>query len=79
MGDAKQSLQKPEPKLPDVKVSVFNFSSQVITEGEISLFKLGKGFVPANLVPATDTQVDILRFSRKLLLKARFYDSDYEN
>ena len=41
------------------------------------MFKLGTNFVPVTLVPAVDTKVDILRFSRKLLLKARFHDSNY--
>lgn len=72
-------MEGPKPKLPDIKVGVFNFSSQIITDGEISMFKLGTGFVPATLIPVSDTQVDILRFSRKLLLKAQFYDSDFEN
>ena len=60
-----------------VKVSVYNLSSQDITEGEISLLKLGTKFVPATLVPEEDTKVDILRFSRKLLLKTRFHESDF--
>ena len=62
-----------------MNVSVFNFSSQSLTEGEISLLKLSPNMVPATIIPAVDTKVDILRFSRKLLLKAQFYDSDYEN
>ena len=62
-----------------MNVSVFNFSSQSLTEGEISLLKLCPNMVPATIIPAVDTKVDILRFSRKLLLKAQFYDSDYEN
>ena len=69
----------PEHNVIKPKVGVFNFSSQIITDGEISLLKLGTGFVPATLIPVTDTQVDILRFSRKLLLKAQFHDSDYLN
>lgn len=68
-----------QPQQPNLRVSVFNLSSQEITEGEISLLKLGTKFVPATLVPTEDTKVDILRFSRKLLLKARFHDSDYED
>ena len=72
-------MEVPESKLINIKVGVFNLSSQIITQAEICLFKMGTKFVPATLIPATDTQVDILRFSRKLLLKARFHDSDYEN
>ena len=60
-------------------MSVYNLSSQKLTEGEISLFKLSPNMVPATIIPSVNTKVDILRFSRKLLLKARFHDSDYEN
>ena len=62
-----------------VKVSVYNLSSQEVSDGEISLFKLCPNFVPATLIPDVDTKVDILRFSRKLLLQARFHNSDYED
>ena len=31
------------------------------------------------VVPEEDTKVDILRFSRKLLLKAQFHDSDFND
>ena len=61
----------------NIRVSVFNFSSQDITEGEISLLKLGLKFVPTTPIPEDDTKVDILRFSRKLLLKANFHGSEY--
>ena len=62
-----------------MRVSIYNLSSQDITEGEISLLKLGTKFVPATVVPEEDTKVDILRFSRKLLLKARFHDSNFND
>ena len=65
------------PRGESVKVSVYNLSSQLIIDGEISLFKLCPNYVPATLIPHEDTKVDILRFSRKLLLQARFHESDY--
>ena len=70
-------MEAPSSGRKDLRVSIYNLSSQDITEGEISLLKLGTKFVPATLVPEEDTKVDILRFSRKLLLKARFHESDY--
>ena len=60
-------MESSQPQPPNLRVSVFNLSSQDITEGEISLLKLGTKFGPATLVPTEDTKVDILRFSRKLL------------
>ena len=65
------------PSGGNLRVSVYNFSSQDITEGEISLLKLGLKFVPTTPIPEQDTKVDILRFSRKLLLKANFHGSEY--
>lgn len=62
-----------------VRVNVFNLSSEIISDGEISLFQLGTNFVPVTKVDPLEMKVDILRFSRKLLLKARFHFSDYED
>ena len=58
-------------------MSVYNLSTQSLTEGEISLFALGPKFVPVTEVDPLDTKVDILRFSRKLLLKAHFHGSEF--
>ena len=66
-------------KSGDLKISIYNLSSQDITDGEISLLKLGTKFVPVTLVPPEDSKVDILRFSRKLLLHAMFFDSEYSD
>ena len=51
---------------------MYNFSSIELTEGEISLLSLGPKFVPSTLVPIEQTKIDILRFSRKILLKENF-------
>ena len=72
-------MDTPQPQCEAVKVSVYNLSSQEITEDEISLLRLGTNFVPATLVPKTDTKVDILRFSRSILNMAHFHNSDYVN
>ena len=58
---------------------MYNLSSQGLTEGEISLFSLGPKFVPVTEVDSLDTKVDILHFSRKLLLKAHFHESEYSD
>lgn len=62
-----------------VKVSVFNLSSVVLAEEEISVLKLSPNFVPTTLVPTEDTKVDILKLSRKLLLKGKFHDLDFND
>ena len=67
------------PDRGDLKINIYNFSSQGITAGEISLFNLGTKFVPATLIPEEDTRVAILKFSRKLLLQGKFFDSDYND
>lgn len=60
-------------------MSVYNFSSEQLTDGEISLLNLGTKFVPATIIPEENTKIDILKFSRKLLLKGHFFDSDYSD
>ena len=69
----------PSIQCNSVKVNVFNLSSQHISDGEISLFQLGTKFVPVTKSSTLETKVDILKFSRKLLLKARFHDSDFND
>ena len=69
----------PSIQCNSVKVNVFNLSSQHISDGEISLFQLGTNFVPVTKSSTLETKVDILKFSRKLLLKARFHDSDFND
>ena len=65
--------------LKEQRVNIYNFSSQEITDGEISLFNLGPKFVPAKVTPAEDTLVDILRFTRKLLLRGDFFNSNFDD
>ena len=72
-------MDSPQSECQDLKISVFNLSSQNLTDGEISLFKLGTNFVPVTKVSALETKVDILRFSRRLLLKAKFHDSNFSD
>ena len=65
-----------EPKvvsLPNEKIKVYNFSTNPITEGEIELLSLGPKFVPAIKTSAKEQKIDILKFSRKLILKAMFF------
>ena len=59
------------------KVKVYNLSSVELTEGAISVAALGPKFVPTTASDAETTKIDILNFSRSLLLKARFHGSTY--
>ena len=61
------------------KVNIFNFSGVQISEGEKSLFSLGPKMVPNFSVSFEQKKIDILKFSRKLLLKQQFHNSDYES
>ena len=72
-------MEEFKPKHANIKVRVFNLSSVNITEGEVSLFKLGLNFVPVTPVSDLETKVSILNFSRKLLLKWRFFNSDFND
>ena len=79
MGDSKKQVEKFKPEHSPIKVRVFNLSTVPLTEGEISLFKLGLNFVPASPVSDLDTKVSILNFSRKLLLKWRFFNNEFND
>ena len=60
-------------------ISVYNFSGVKITEGEISLLSLGPKMVPNSVVSFEQKKIDVLKFSRKLLLKNQFHNSQYES
>ena len=64
---------------PSEKIKLYNFSSQKLPPAQISLLCLGTKFVPATRVSHEERKVDILKFSRKLLLKANFHGSDYSD
>ena len=61
------------------KVKLYNLSSHICTKDEISALSLGPKFVPLTNSDIDQTKVDILSFSRKLLLKAQFFNSVYED
>ena len=74
-------MEVPEPQQSNIneKINVYNFSSENLTSGEISLLALGPKYVPATKIPEDDVKLDILRFSRKLLLNFHFHNSDYND
>ena len=66
-----------EPPAQKINVSVYNLSNLNLTGGEISLLGLGIKFVPVTEISMDEKKVDILRFSRKLLLKANFFNTNF--
>ena len=61
---------------PKHNVKIFNLSSHNLTKQEISILKLGPKFVPVTPTDFEQTKIDILKFSRVLLLKANFSTDD---
>ena len=61
------------------RVKVYNLSSTMLPEGAISVASLGPKFVPVTKSDPEQTKIDILNFSRSLLLRARFFGSTYED
>ena len=55
------------------RISVYNFSGIEITDGELSLFNLGPKMVPNAKISFEEKKIDVLKFSRKLLLKHQFH------
>ncbi|NQY54553.1 MAG: hypothetical protein HRT42_13390 [Campylobacteraceae bacterium] len=66
-------MEKSGNSIVDEKIKVYNLSSKILTEGEINLLALGTKFVPAIKTSAKEQKIDILKFSRKLILKAMFF------
>ena len=60
-------------------IKVYNLSSVTLSEEAISVAALGPKFVPLTPSDTEQTKIDILNFSRTLLLKARFHNSDYQD
>ena len=75
------------PKVPSVagvvnktnRVKVCNLSSVPLPEGAISVAALGPKFVPLTCSDPKQSKIDILNFSRSLLLRARFFGSSYND
>lgn len=61
------------------KVSLFNLSDQNLDRNEISLFSLSDNFVPVTKTGHEDKKIDVLRFTRKLLLAFHFFNSDFND
>ena len=58
---------------------VYNLSSIRLPEEAVSVAELGPKFVPLTQSDTDQTKIDILNFSRTLLLRARFHNSDYQD
>ena len=56
-------------------VKIYNFSSEPLDQDQIEVLKLGQKFVPTSTVTEEQIKIDILNFSRSLLLKANFYNN----
>ena len=56
-------------------MKVYNLSSNPLDQDETALLSLGPKFVPTTTSTDEQTKIDILNFSRSILLKAQFYKS----
>ena len=61
------------------KVKIYNFTNQVWSEEKLSFLLLGPKFVPLTEGDMTQLKIDVLNFSRKILLKAHFHDIEYND
>ena len=59
------------------RVKIYNCSSHKCTKQEISLLGLGPKYVPLTPTDYEQAKIDILNFSRLLLLKAKFDNSNF--
>ena len=57
------------------KPKVYNFSTVRLTKDEVSVLALGPKFVPTTLENTEQIKIDILNFSRSLILKANFHNN----
>ena len=60
-------------------IKVYNLSSIHLPEEAVSVAALGPKFVPMTPCDEQKTKIDILNFSRTLLLRARFFNSNYQD
>ena len=58
-------------------MKIYNFSVKPLDQDQIEVLKLGQKFVPTTKESDEQMRIDILNFSRSLLLKANFYNNDY--
>ena len=60
-------------------IKVYNLSSIALPHEAVSVAALGPKFVPLTQSDPEQTKIDILNFSRSLLLRARFFNSEYKD
>ena len=56
-------------------MKIYNLSSNPLDADETTVLSLGPKFVPTTTVTDEQVKIDILNFSRTLLLKAMFFDN----
>ena len=61
------------------KVKIYNLSDFTYSYDDLEGLTLGPKFVPVSTTDILQHKIDVLNFSRKLLLKAHFFGSDYSN
>ena len=58
----------------NIKPKVYNFSTIPLTTDEINILALGPKYVPTTKETNEQIKIDLLNFSRSLILKANFYN-----
>ena len=61
------------------KVRIYNLTNHVWSEDKLSFLLLGPKFVPLTEGDMTQLKIDVLNFSRKILLKAHFHNVEYSD
>ena len=61
------------------KVKIYNLSKFSYSFEELEGLTLGPKFVPATSTDTLQHKIDVLNFSRKLLLRAHFFESEYSD
>ena len=61
------------------RVRIYNLTNHVWSEDKLSFLILGPKFVPLTEGDMTQLKIDILNFSRKILLKAHFHNVEYND
>ena len=61
----------------NIKPKVYNFSTIPLTTDEINILALGPKYVPTTKETNEQIKIDLLNFSRSLILKAIFYNNTF--
>ena len=61
------------------KINIFNLSGISISKAEVSVLSLGTKMVPLTKIDNEEKKVDVLKFSRNILLKYHFHNTNYSS